>query len=230
MKGGFLIGDKIQPLIEAEAERLRKLREIPLTTVQESSSSSSEVDEQTTVMEKPKKSKKSKKRKLEDVERTAELVAVKVKISKKEKQKPETMAEEARAIVDTPQDVIETERKSKKDRKLEQDPAEEERRRRKMDKKEKRAKKATENLKSNQEKAFDTVDEKSKRESDLAGSSESSSQSITKESTSLTSAPSSGYSTPMMQGRHAVRSRNIAQKRLASMDVASLNQVDLSLY
>ena len=230
VKGGFLIGDKIQPLIEAEAERLRKLREIPLTTVQESSSSSSEVDEQTTVMEKPKKSKKSKKRKLEDVERTAELVDVKVKISKKEKQKPETMAEEARAIVDTPQDVIETERKSKKDRKLEQDPAEEERRRRKMDKKEKRAKKATENLKSNQEKAFDTVDEKSKRESDLAGSSESSSQSITKESTSLTSAPSSGYSTPMMQGRHAVRSRNIAQKRLASMDVASLNQVDLSLY
>jgi len=51
----------------------------------------------------------------------------------------------------------------------------------------------------------------------------------TKESTPLAT-PSSGRSTPMMQGRHAVRSRYIAQKKLASMDAASLNQVCSHLF
>lgn len=39
------------------------------------------------------------------------------------------------------------------------------------------------------------------------------------------STTSSGRSTPITGGRHAVRSRNIAQKRLACMDATALNQI-----
>ena len=228
VKGGFLIGDKIRPLIEAEAERLRKFAEHPSVTVQESSSIS-QADEQTAVVE---KAKKSKKRKLEDYKHTAELVTVKVKKLKQDRKKSEHRTQEAGVTVDTLQDVKEPERKSKKDRKseVEKDLVEEERRRRKQEKKETKARKTAEKLKSDQEEDVAKVDEKSKRESNSAELSGSSSRRITKESTSLISAPSSGYSIPMMQGRHAVRSRNIAQKRLASMDMTSLNQVGLLLY
>jgi Pin2-interacting protein X1 len=226
VKGGFLIGDRIQPLIEAEAERVRNLAEGPLYTTGESSgdaSSLSESDGERSLLEKPKKSKK---RKL-DAEPIAEVVAVKIKKSKKSKKKSETRPEESEVTMDSVQDAKES-KKSKKDRKPEGcgDSAEEERRRRKKEKKEKKARNETKRLK----KGDSDIGEKLKQISDrveTTESSESSSHGTTKESMICTSAQSSGYSTPMMQGRHAVRSRNIAQKRLASMDVASLNQVSL---
>jgi Pin2-interacting protein X1 len=223
VKGGFLIGDKIQPLIEAEAQRVRKLAERPFATAQDGSSSSSESDEQKSSVA---KLKKSKKRSLENNEQNAEVVAVKVKKSKKNKEKSKTMTEKTEVSAATVQDVKGPEKKSKKNQKgkVEEGQAEDEKRRRKKEKKEMKAEKAAEKLKFNREQ--DSAEE-SKREFDSAESSEASSRSATKKSTSLTSAPSSGYSTPMMQGRHAVRSRNIAQKRLANMDVASLNQVSI---
>jgi Pin2-interacting protein X1 len=229
VRGGFLIGDKIQPLIEAEAERVRNLAKGPLDTAGTSpsdSSSSSESDEETPAVEKPKKSKK---RKLEDHESVQEVVAVKVKKSKRDR-KSEARLEEVGATEDSVQSVKESKKKSKKDRhsEVDDDTIEEERRRRKKEKKEKKARREEERLRSHDREDSAKVHEKLKRKSgrpSMAESSESRSRITTKESTSSTPVPSSGYSTPMMQGRHAVRSRNIAQKRLASMDIASLNQV-----
>lgn len=227
--GGFLIGDKIQPLIEAEAERVRKLAAETLDSAGTSpsdSSSSSESEEEILVVEKPKKSKK---RKLEDQEPVPEVVAVKVKKSKRDR-KSEARLEGTVETEDSVPVAKESKKKSKKNRQSEDDDdaIEEERRRRKKEKKEKKARKEEERLRSHDKQDPAKVPEKSKRKSGRASipeSIDSPSQTTTRESASSTSVPSSGYSTPMMQGRHAVRSRNIAQKRLASMDIASLNQV-----
>jgi Pin2-interacting protein X1 len=220
VRGGFLVGDKIQPLIEAEAERVRKLAgDFSMPTGDTSGNSSSlESDEKTTAAKKPKKSKK---RKLEEAEPSAEIVAVKVKKSKKDRTKFDSKHEE---LEDT-EEVKKPKKKSKKDRKLETDgdSTEDERKRRKREKKEKKARKEAVKLQAQ------SVTEAGDKQDDSTESSASSSTKNIKDST-LTSAPSSGYSTPIMQGRHAVRARNIAQKRLASMDVASLNQVSLLSY
>lgn len=216
VRGGFLIGDKIQPLIEAEAERVRKLAEGHSTPTREDSGnpSSSESDEQATAVEKPKKSKK---RKLEEAEPRAEIIAVKVKKSKKDKTKSKSKHEDLEDV----EEVKESKKKSKKERKLrtDGDSTEDERKRRKREKREKKAAKEAAKL---QKKSAAEVSDK---QDDSTESSSSSTRKNVKDSSALTSAPSSGYSTPMMQGRHAVRARNIAQKRLASMDVVSLNQV-----
>ena len=229
VQGGFLIGDKIQPLIEAEAERVRKLADKPLDTTGEvsgNSASSSESDEESKPTEKPMKSQK---RKLDDAEPRAEVVAMRIKKSKKNKAKSESKHEETEASEDPEKEGKESKKKSKKDRKLEVDgdSAEEERRRRKKEKKEKKAKREAARLNTESSAEVGKKPKRKSEQGDIVESSESASRNTTKESSAFTSAPSSGYSTPMMQGRHAVRSRNIAQKRLASMDVASLNQVSL---
>jgi Pin2-interacting protein X1 len=228
--GGFLIGDKIQHLIDSEAERVRKLGETPSAATEKSSSdssSSSESDEEKPV-EKPRKSKK---RKLEEVnESVPEVVAVKVKKSKKsKKRKHEADQDEPESAVSTEEDPKALKKKSKKKSKkggedemdVDDATAEAEKKRRKKEKKEKKEKKARKEEKSKK---------KSKRQAesaDVSESSESSSGTTTKMSTSSTAATSSGNSTLVVQGIHAVRARNIAQKRLASMDTAALNQVSL---
>lgn len=218
VRGGFLIGDKIQPLIEAEAERVRKLAGDSSTPTGDNSgnSSSLESDEQTTAAKKPKKPKK---RKLEEAEASADIIAVKVKKSKKDRTKSDSKHGE---LEDT-EESKKPKKKSKKDRKLETDgdSTEDERKRRKREKKEKKARKEAAKLHAQ------SVTEVGDKQDDSTESSASSTAKNTKDNSALTSAPSSGYSTPIMQGRHAVRARNIAQKRLASMDVASLNQVSL---
>jgi Pin2-interacting protein X1 len=257
--GGFLIGDKIQHLIDGEAERIRKLA---LGTSDDSSDSSDPSSSSSESEEEPESVKLSKKRKIEIMEEHESDAAVPVKVSKKkrkveiEKAEPEVVAikvktskkkrksdakledgeEMAAAMEDTK--IL---KKLKKERKLmaeaetedTQDDAEIKKRKREKDKKERKEKK--EKAKSDEEDpSRESKKKKSKRDKhkikEEDGSTESS-RVATKESTpSMTPLTiDSGRSTPMMQGRHAVRSRNIAQKRLASMDVASLNQVSHSL-
>lgn len=230
VQGGFLIGDKIQHLIDEEAKRVRKLAE---GSAEETSGSSSE-SEPEEVSEPAKKSKKSKKRKAEAIE---EAVSVKSKKSKKKE----------KAQVGDEEDVIEDlaaakqSKKSKKSKKAKEEPdstsdEDSKRKQRKKEKKEARKNREKDSDLTAKDKsvAEDQQEVKSEKKSkrdkkaalnSLPTSSESSTA-TTKESTpSAVSTLSSGRSTPLMQGRHAVRSRNIAQKRLASMDVASLNQV-----
>jgi Pin2-interacting protein X1 len=232
VKGGFLIGDKIQPLIEGEAERIRNLAGGPLGTAGESpsnSSSESESGVETPVV----KRKKNKKLQLEEQGATPKVVAVKVKKSKKNR-KSEARLDGSEGTELSTQDVKEFKKKRKQDREpeMDDDEVEKERRKRKKEKKEKKARKEEDSAKSFHKEGSANASEKANRKSHPADTTESSgsaSRITTNESSALTSAPSSGYSTPMMQGRHAVRSRNIAQKRLASMDVASLNQASPAL-
>jgi Pin2-interacting protein X1 len=246
VRGGFLIGDKIQDLIDGEAERLRKLANGENDL---SESESSESEEEAPV-EQPKKSKK---RRLGEEEPVSEVVAVKVKKPKK-KQKSEITPDNLEEVKAVLQDVkilkklkksrdVEQEleagaaklvkkrlKKEKKRRQVElgaeDDTSKLARQGRKKEVKENKARKEEGEAKSEQKETKDSKRKSKRKITGPAESSELSSKTTTEASTPLaTPAPSSGYSTPMMQGRHAVRSRNIAQKRLASMDVASLNQV-----
>jgi Pin2-interacting protein X1 len=229
VSGGFLIGDKIQDLIEGEAKRLRKLEDGSSEESSDVSSSSESKEEAPAPVE---KSKKSKKRKAEAIEEAPEVVAVKVKKSKKKRKLEASPDETEEVVVDAKKS-----KKSKKDRKSEEtdDTSEESKSRRRKEKKEKRRDKEhkkdrKEKHKSKSEETTKESKKKSKRDKsglDSLPDTSESSRVTTKESTHTipTTTPSSGRSTLMMQGRHAVRSRNIAQKRLAHMDVASLNQV-----
>jgi Pin2-interacting protein X1 len=230
VKGGFLIGDKIQFLIDGEAERVRKLAA--------GETSSSESDEATDSDETPEpivEKKKSKKRKIEEVDDGAEAVSVKVKKSKKEKRKSAALPEGSAGATKAVEDPKVSKKESKRKRKIMTEAAEEDdeaeikqRKKEKKHKKEKKEKKerskATLDDESTKESKKKSKRDKKKREAE----SEESGRSSTNESTPATPVEAvSGRSTPMMQGRHAVRARNIAQKRLASMDVASLNQVSI---
>lgn len=236
VQGGFLVGDKIQNLIDGEAERLRNLAAGNAGSGHDSgeSSDSSDSEEPEPVVEKPKKSKK---RKLEEREETPEVVAVKIKKSKK-KRMSEASPEDATEVAATQEDVMASKKKSRRKREALAEDEEEatdikKRKKEKRDKKDKKEKKEKSRPRRDEESTKDSR-KKSKRDKKkgdpepLSDSAEST-QPSTKEATPSTPLETeSGRSTPiMMQGRHAVRARNIAQKRLASMDVASLNQVSL---
>ncbi|CZT09878.1 hypothetical protein WAI453_007084 [Rhynchosporium graminicola] len=237
VSGGFLIGDKIQILIDAEAERIRKLA---LGESRGSSSDTSSDDSEEEEVAPVEKTKKSKKRKLEVLEETEpQVVAFKVKKSKqksKKERKTQDIAEEESAPSED-EKAAKKSKKSKKDRRSKTeagDPEEEsdikQRKKEKKDKKEKKRKEKagsddeeTEKQKKKREKKERRERKKKAAEEDSSDASEASSLSM-KESTPIAT-PSSIKANPMLQGRHAVRSRYIAQKRLASMDAASLNQI-----
>lgn len=232
VKGGFLIGDKIQHLIDGEAERIGKLAKgNRVSSASNSRDSSSEEEALAVVVKEPKKS--TKKRKLEDMEHAGpKVVAVKVKKSKK-KRKSEAGPDDKEEVAAALQDVKLSKKKSKKDHEPKvdaEDTAEDaefkKRKKEKQDRKEKKEKwkSPPEEESTKQHKKKAKQDKHEVNLEDTPESSEPMSRPANKENTPLVT-ESSGRSTPMMQGRHAVRSRNIAQKRLASMDVTALNQV-----
>jgi Pin2-interacting protein X1 len=234
VQGGFLVGDQIQHLIDGEAERVRKLAvgdvALSMDDSSDSTVSSDSGEEPEPLVEKPKKSKK---RKLEELHEVPEVVAVKIKKSKKNR-KPDALPGVAVEIVAAVEDVKMPKKKSKRKReaeaKVDDDEDSAETKKHKKEKKEKKEKsKAALEEDSTKESRKKSKRDKKKGEPESQTESTDSTRPITKENTPSTpSTPievDSGRSTPMMQGRHAVRARNIAQKRLASMDVASLNQV-----
>merc|ERR1712225_187566 len=99
VSGGFWIGDKIQILIDAEAERIRKLALGESEGSSSDSSSSSDSEEEAAPVEKAKKSKKRKLEVLEEAE--PEVVAFKVKKSKKSKKERKAKAETDDAVEDS---------------------------------------------------------------------------------------------------------------------------------
>ncbi|KAI6712874.1 hypothetical protein JHW43_004603 [Diplocarpon mali] len=230
ISGGFLIGDKIQILIDAEAERIRKLASGGSDDISNDPSSSAESEEEAAPVTKPQKSKKRKAEVLDRAE--PEVVAFKVKKSKKERKKQKAVEDSAPS---EEEEVSKKPRKCKKDRKLkpETEGSEEEleikRRKEKKNKKEKKRKgKAGSDAEVwEMEKEKKKREKRARREKKKAaeeGRSEASEPSLStaKESTPV-AAPS--RATTMLQGRHAVRSRFIKQKKLASMDPASLAQI-----
>ncbi|PMD52240.1 uncharacterized protein K444DRAFT_648085 [Hyaloscypha bicolor E] len=224
--GGFLIGDKIQHLIDSEAERIRRLAAGSIDDSTDCSSSKSD-NEAAVVEPQPRKSKK---RKIEVLETDAEVVAIKVKKSKRRRKSSTTLdgAEEVAAAMG---EVKISKKKSKKDRKQrvsEESEDDIEIKKRKKEKKEKKEKATSDVEMAEKESKRKKKSKRDKaKEAENDAESAESTQTSTKDSTPSTplTVESSGRSTPMMQGRHAVRARNIAQKRLAHMDVASLNQI-----
>jgi len=210
--GGFLIGDKIQDLVEGEAERIRLLGQKKSTAEDNDFSASSQ-------------------------EEVPEVVAVKIKKSKKKKKADILLQDEAAMILETSLPIDRESKKCKKRQRAEETEADaaEETARLKKEKKEKKKRKkekaAAEALIA--EKNDSTKPKKkSKREegsrsahaSTLTTPVVSGGESVGRSSTS-TPIPTT-YTPPTQSlGRHAVRSRNIAQKRLAVMDMASLNQI-----
>lgn len=245
--GGVLIGDKIQDLIDGEAERIRTLAIAGTSSDASSDSSDSsseeEEEEEEATPELHESRERSKKRKVED-EVEVEGVSSKTKKSKKQKvesqvdseSKPRKSKKEKRMAEGRTAEVVAVKMKrTKKSRKSKSSHAEEqvevstedseelsEKQQRKKDRREKKARREKENSEAGEESVNDlkkkAKKEKKKRKLEDISESEPT-------TTLSTPASASGTSTPMMQGRHAVRARNIAQKRLASMDVASLNQV-----
>jgi Pin2-interacting protein X1 len=196
VRGGFLIGDKIQDLIDAEADRVRKLQGGSSDNTSDDSSSDSSEEEATPepAVEKEKKEKKDKAKK----ESKKEKVGDAEKEDKKSKRKRK--ADDSELEEDIP------ERKSKKSK------GEETKEERKARKAAKKAKKAEKKLRKKEEK-------KNKKKAKKAASEDSSSE----EEDAVPAA-----NRPILQsGRLAVRSRWIAQKRLAAADSVALGQVCL---
>ncbi|KAF7949588.1 uncharacterized protein EAE97_003097 [Botrytis byssoidea] len=229
VKGGVLIGDKIQDLIDGEKERLKALeiKEKAAESGSEESDSSSDEEEEKSpepVTEK-KKSSKRKREEQEDEEKTSS------KKSKKEKKEKEKKSKKRKSEDEDDKDKSESKKskKSKKDRKSKSKSTSESENETldesalKARKKEKKEKKRREKEAAGADAEETTSTSKSSKKSKKdKHKSSSTSETSTKESTPIVS-ESSGRSTPM--GIRSIRARHIAQKRMASMDVASLNQI-----
>lgn len=232
VKGGVLVGDKIQDLIDGEKERVKALevkgKAVEKDSSSEDSDSSSDEEEEKSPEPAPEKKKSSKRKReeQEDEEKTSSKKSKKEKKSKKRKSENEEEKDKAES---------KKSKKSKKDRKSkskstsesETEPLDEAAMKaRKKEKKEKkrREKEAAAASVDTEETTSTSKSSKKKSKKDKHKSS-STSESSTKESTPIVS-ENSGRSTPM--GIRSIRARHIAQKRMASMDVASLNQVRIS--
>ncbi|KFY34713.1 hypothetical protein V494_06534 [Pseudogymnoascus sp. VKM F-4513 (FW-928)] len=234
VSGGFLIGDKIQDLIDGEAERMRQLAVDSSSASDSSSDSDSDSDSETTpepVLTKDKKFKKSKKS-TKTTDSEVSEVAVESENGKTKSKKKRKLAE---IEEDGGVSIVDKVKKSKKSKKSESEEdtteSKDGKSKSKKDKKEKKEKKDKKDKKDKKKKS------KSKSEdsldSDSAITSKSSkSKSKSKKSKSEKTAPDAVpvtieiSSRPiLLGGRLAVRSRNIEQKRLAAMNSSSLNEI-----
>ncbi|KAF7893063.1 uncharacterized protein EAF02_000601 [Botrytis sinoallii] len=228
VKGGVLIGDKIQDLIDGEKERLKALeiKEKAAESSSEESDSSSDEEEEEKSPEPVTEKKKSSKRKREEQEDEEKTSSKKSKKEKKEKKSKKRKSEDED---DKDKSESKKSKKSKKDRKSKSKSTSESEnetldesalKARKKEKKEKKRKeKEAAGVDTEETTSTSKSSKKSKKDKHKSSST---SETSTKESTPIVS-ESSGRSTPM--GIRSIRARHIAQKRMASMDVASLNQI-----
>lgn len=216
--GGVLVGDKIQDLIDGEAQRLRQLDSGKKGVGSETSSGSSSSRESEDEAESTRKSKKETKRKRKAVEEdAAENVKPSKKSRSREVKRDTVLSNEA---ANSKGDAGSKE--SKKAQKLTESSEPSDRAARK----ERRAKRREEKeiKRRGTSKGENAEDKKARKEKKSKRRKEEAAKAAAAEAPSVLVVPG-----PQLQGRHAVRARNIAQKRLAHMDLASLNQVINSL-
>ncbi|QSZ31236.1 hypothetical protein DSL72_000799 [Monilinia vaccinii-corymbosi] len=228
VKGGVLVGDKIQDLIDGEKERVKALgskeKSVERDNSSEESDSSSDEEDKTPepVAEKKRKSSKRKREEQEDEEKSSSKKSKKEKKSKKRKSEDEDDKDKAES---------KKSKKSKKDHKFKSRSTSESEsenlddaaiKARKKEKKEKKRREKEAAAAGADPEDTPSTSKSSKRKSKKdKHKSSSTSESSTKESTP-TVTETSGRPAPM--GIRSIRARHIAQKRMASMDVASLNQ------
>lgn len=234
VSGGFLIGDKIQDLIDGEADRLRQLAvDSSSSGSEDSSDSGSDSDSDTTpepVVMKEKKSKKSKKSSKE----------IEVEVSEASVDSENGRSKKKRKLADVEEDggvsIVDKTKKSKKSKKSEsEEDASESKDGKSKSKKDKKEKKDKKDKKDKKKRSKSKSSEDSLDSDSAVTSKSSKSKSKSKKSKSEKTASDSSDTSPvvveissrpiLLGGRHAVRSRNIAQKRLAAMNSASLNEV-----
>ncbi|ESZ97981.1 hypothetical protein SBOR_1652 [Sclerotinia borealis F-4128] len=232
VKGGVLVGDKIQDLIDGEKERVKVLEGKGKTVEEDSSSEESdsssdeEEEEEKTpepVAEKKKSSSKRKREEQEDEEK---------KSSKKSKKEKKSKQRKGEGEDDKDKTETKKSKKSKKDRKSKSKSTSESEAESldeaaiKVHKKEKKEKKRREKeaaaTGADIEETTSTSKSSKKKSKKDKHKSSSTSESSTKENTPVVTEPKA-KPTPM--GIRSIRARHIAQKRMASMDVASLNQI-----
>ncbi|KAI1006198.1 hypothetical protein K3495_g2021 [Podosphaera aphanis] len=233
VSAGFLIGDQIQTLIDAEAKRVGGLQKD--TTPRSTTDSHSEVcsaNEGNSTEEKPAKTKKrklrendlsqtdnpnekkrKKKKRKRDIDNTEDENVLPV--GKRETKK----AQKARKVkLEGERSNSELEGQKKKSKKNEQKDIERSKKDRKKSKEGVTKSKDSEVLTKKKKKDDKSADLPVIEAPETLSKVEINSQ-------PTTSTGEVGHPKSLMQGRHAVRARNIAQKRLASMDVAALNQI-----
>lgn len=208
VKGGLLVGDKIVEIAEAEAERVRNLgsspdsgsAEVPVGGGEDIKKSRKEKKskkhaDNAEIEPTQKKSKKDKKGKHQDA-KSQSLEEIDAERKLRKKEKKETRRKAQEEGSTTPPE------------KLDSDDSDAERALRKKEKKERKEKKRK-------------AEEESSTSSSKKRKGEDSTADISEEEVPTINPPRQ----TVLGGRHAVRARYIAQKRLASMDSASLNQV-----
>ncbi|RKF72976.1 Protein PXR1 [Golovinomyces cichoracearum] len=219
VSAGYLVGDKIQDLIDAEAKRIttntQKNEEI--TTMLEKNTCSSRSSPRECETQKLLTSKKRKADLLDEtVTEISSLKSSKQKALKKSIE--DTIKSELRSVTVT--------KTRKKQRNCEENSESSEKEKSKKNKKKKKIDQS--GTKSKKTDKFSKTEKKTKREkrsSDIV-SSKLSLQPCSEEVEATSSNNTNLLQRPtLMRGRHAIRSKNIAQKKLASMDLASLNQV-----
>ncbi|KXH50799.1 G-patch domain-containing protein [Colletotrichum simmondsii] len=215
VSGGFLVGDKIKEEPTAEAKEKNdsdsddvKMEDVPATTESSKKSKkrkaeeSSEDDSSSSEDEKAKK-----KRRKEEKKEKKEKKRSKSKSAAKEDASEDTQDETAE------KKAKKEKKKSKKAKKEAADNSDEDE---SSDEKSSKKKRKGE---TDAEKAARKEEKKRRKEEKRAKKAAAASASAS------TTPTASGTSTPVLRGHHAVRSRWIAQKRMATMDDKALNAI-----
>ncbi|KAK1690992.1 hypothetical protein BDP55DRAFT_649285 [Colletotrichum godetiae] len=212
VSGGFLVGDKI--------------KEEPTTEAKDKVSDDD--DDDVKMEDAPESSKKSKKRKAEDTSEDESSSSEDEKAKKKrrkEEKKEKKEKKRSKSKSATKEDASEdtqdetTEKKTKKDKKKSKkakkeaaaDSDDDESSDDKSSKKKRKGETDVEKAARKEEKKRRKEEKRAKKEEKRASAS--------------TTPTVSGTSTPVLRGHHAVRSRWIAQKRMATMDDKALNAI-----
>ncbi|KAK1636446.1 hypothetical protein BDP81DRAFT_406340 [Colletotrichum phormii] len=213
VSGGFLVGDKIKEEPTAEAK-------------DKVSDDDDDDDDDVKMEDAPESSKKSKKRKAEESSEDESSEDEKAKKKrrkgeKKEKKEKKRSKSKSAAKEDASEDTQDetTEKKAKKDKKKSKkakkeaaaDSDEDESSEDKSSKKKRKGETDVEKAARKEEKKRRKEEKRAKKEEKRASAS--------------TTPTVSGTSTPVLRGHHAVRSRWIAQKRMATMDDKALNAI-----
>ncbi|OHE98978.1 G-patch domain-containing protein [Colletotrichum orchidophilum] len=222
VSGGFLVGDKIkeEPTADPKGEDSDdddvKMEDVPIAP--ESSNKSkkrkaeeSSEDESSSEDEKAKK-KRRKEEKKASKKLKAEADGEETSTSEKKDKKRKSKSAKEDASEDTQDETEKKSRKDKKNKKAKKEAGDEE------DSSDDKSLKKKRKGENDAEKAA-RKEEKKRRKEEKRAKKEAS-----RESTSTTPTVS-GTSTPVLRGHHAVRSRWIAQKRMATMDDKALNAI-----
>jgi Pin2-interacting protein X1 len=209
VKGGYLVGDKIQELVDMEEERVRQLaRGFPIKAPDTSESDSSASSRTPAAELQSTKNKKTKKKRKHGVDQDGSTeIPLATQNATTDKGKPDQTATQ-----DVSNQSLSTKlNKPKKKRKQSEEVAEE----------------LSAQVPNEEDIQRKSKKKKKKKDKAIAGSNTTPNSASKSNSSSSTPAPEkqSSVTQTVLGGRHAVRSRNIAQKRLAVLDTASLNQV-----